>query len=101
MNKMITRIFRVRVPRQLHQEFENKFLSISVPYVTQYPGLISLTLGRPILPHSEEYMMISLWESLAALAVFAGQNCDRAIIPEGMEKYVEECWVHQYEVFGD
>jgi len=31
---MITRIFRARVPQSLQAEFEKKFLSVSVPYVS-------------------------------------------------------------------
>jgi heme oxygenase (mycobilin-producing) len=97
---MITRIFRVRVSPTLHAEFEQKFLSVSVPYVKATPGLVTLTVGRPTRWYPEEYAMVSVWQSEADVAAFAGADWNRAVIPRGMEKYVSECWVHHYENFG-
>lgn len=97
---MITRVFRVRVPAQLHSEFEGKFLSVSVPYVMARHGLISVVVGRPTRWQSDEYAMVSVWRSEADLRAFAGESWNQAVIPQGMEKYVSECWVHHYENFG-
>lgn len=97
---MITRIFRVRVPAGLHPEFEARFLSVSVPHVEAAEGLVSVSVGRPTRWAPEEYVMISVWRSEAAVAAFAGENWNTAVIPDGMEKYVAECWVHHYEIFG-
>jgi len=97
---MITRIFRVRVPAHLHTEFEQTFLSVSVPYVQAAKGLVSVSVGRPSRWAPDEYVMISVWESLSSLCVFAGEHWDKAVIPAGMERYVTECWVHHYENFG-
>jgi heme-degrading monooxygenase HmoA len=60
---VITRIFRVRVPVELHAEFESKFLSVSVPYVQTAPGLVSVSVGRPTRWVPDEYVMISVWRS--------------------------------------
>ncbi|HEY9695407.1 MAG TPA: antibiotic biosynthesis monooxygenase family protein [Oculatellaceae cyanobacterium] len=97
---MITRIFRVRVPQELHAEFEKKFMKVSVPFVKAEKGLVSVTVGRPTLWASDEYVMISVWRSEADLVAFAGENWNQAVIPQGMEKYVSSCWVHHYENFG-
>ena len=94
---MITRIFRVRVPLALHAEFEEKFLSVSVPFVKAELGFVSVTVGRPTQWEPEEYVMISVWRTEADVAAFAGDNWNRAVIPQGMEKYVSECWVHHYK----
>jgi len=40
---MITRIFRVRVPAMLHVEFEERFLSVSVPFV-----IVSCLVSRAV-----------------------------------------------------
>ena len=97
---MITRIFRVSVPARLHAEFEEKFLSVSVPYVQAAKGLVSVSVGRPTQWAPEEYVMISTWESVNSLCAFAGEHWNQAVIPAGMERYVTECWVHHYENFG-
>jgi heme-degrading monooxygenase HmoA len=62
--------------------------------------LVSVTIGRPTKWAAEEYMMISIWENEQFVEDFAGENWHQAVIPEGMEKYVAECWVHHYENFG-
>ena len=97
---MITRIFRVRVPRELHHEFEGKFLSVSIPVVKSHKGLVSVSVGRPTKWAPEEYAMVSTWENERVLENFAGKNWSQAVIPEGMGKYVAQCWVHHYEIFG-
>jgi len=97
---VITRIFRVRVPVELHAEFESKFLSVSVPYVQTAPGLVSVSVGRPTRWVPDEYVMISVWRSEDAVAAFAGDNWNTAVIPGGMGKYVSECWIHHYDNFG-
>lgn len=97
---MITRIFRVKVPRYLHAEFEAQFCATSIPYVEAHPGMVSVFVGRPTQWATEEYAMISTWEDEQALRIFAGENWQQAVIPPGMEKYVAECWVHHYEIFG-
>ena len=95
---MITRIFRVRIPEHLHHEFEMKFSTISVNAVMSQQGLISVSLGKPTAWTPDEYVMMTTWEDEQSLRDFAGENWNQAVIPEGMEKYVMECWVHHYEM---
>ncbi len=98
---MITRIFRVSVPSDLHAEFEENFLDISLPYVEKQSGFVSVFIGRPTKWQPEEYVMVSTWKDEASIAAFAGNEWSQAVIPTGMEKYVRECWVHHYEIFGN
>jgi heme-degrading monooxygenase HmoA len=98
---MIARIFRVCVPRPLHQEFEQKFLTISIPYVKQHSGLISVTIGRPTSQCTDEYVMLSIWKSQEDIENFAGKDWFQAVIPQGMAKYVQVSWVHHYEIFSE
>jgi heme-degrading monooxygenase HmoA len=97
---VITRIFRVKVPADLHAEFEAKFLSVSVPHVKAAAGLVSVSIGKPTKWVPDEYVMISVWASEGAVVAFAGDRWNQAVIPGGMERYVSECWVHHYENFG-
>ena len=94
---MIVRIFKAKIPVELHKEFETKFKEISVPIVKNSKGLISLEIGRPSKWNPEEFVMISIWKSQKDLIEFAGLNWNQAYIPKGMEKYVEECSVSHYE----
>lgn len=94
---MIIRLFRVRVPQDLQEEFEQNFVSISVPYVQACSGLIDVKIGKLISSNSPEYLMISQWESIEAIALFADGDWQNAVIPDGMEKYVLECFVEHFE----
>ena len=98
---MIVRIFRATVPSDRQDEFEKKFLSVSIPFVRKHSGLVSVSIGRPTEWAPEEYVMVSKWESLDALQAMTGERVDEAVIPSGMEELVSECWVHHYELFDN
>lgn len=73
---------------------------MSVPFVKAAKGSVAVSVGRPTRWQPDEYVMVSVWEDEGALVAFAGEGWNRAVIPHGMEKYVSECWVHHYEIFG-
>ncbi len=95
---MITRIFKILVEPTLQNEFEEKFQTISVPFVKKHQGLISVSIGKS-LQIQNEYIMISVWKDIEALKQFTGETWEQPIIPEGMEKFVSKYWVHHYENF--
>ena len=95
--RMITRIFKTIVPAKMHCEFEIKFKEISVPFVKNFKGLISIEIGRPTKWNPNEFVMISKWKKETDLVAFAGENWNQAHIPKGMEKYISECSVSHYE----
>jgi len=97
---MITRIFRVRIDPGLRDEFEQKFSSISIDAVQKQKGFISVEIGKPTKWSPDEYVMISRWSDEDALRMFVGEKWNYAHIPEGMEQYVKECWVHHYQSYG-
>lgn len=41
--------------------------------------------------------MISHWKDIESLKSFVGKSWEEALIPKGMEKYVQQCWLHHYE----
>lgn len=68
------------VPHPLHQEFEQNFVAVSIPYVKSQPGLISVAVGRPTRWVPDEHVMITVWRSETDLVHFAGENWNRAVI---------------------
>ena len=92
----ITRVFRVDVRPDLAGEFEEKFAAISVDVTQSAPGNLSVRILRPTKWSPNEYAMISTWKDEASLQAFAGENWNRAVIPQGMEKYAEFCSVSHY-----
>ena len=59
-----------------------------------------MTIGRPTRWAPEEYVMLSVWENEQSVKDFAGEQWNQAVIPDGMEKFVADCWVHHYAMFG-
>lgn len=93
---MITRIFRVQVHKEHMLEFESDYKNISIPLVKSQEGFISVETGKP-LNEKNEYLMISHWKDIESLKSFVGKSWEEALIPKGMEKYVQQCWLHHYE----
>lgn len=94
---MITRIFRVQIHKEYVADFEKAYEEVSIPLVKSQKGFVSLSTGSPMTKENLEYVMISHWESLEALKKFVGEDWQEALIPKGMEKYVDQCWLHHYE----
>ncbi len=94
---MIIRLFRVRIFDNMADEFEEKFATVSVGAVEKASGLQSVAIYRPTKWNQGEYAMISVWDSEADLERFAGENWNKAFIPEGMDRYIDECWIDHFQ----
>ena len=95
----ITRVFRVQIRPELRSDFEPLFQSVSLDAVRGADGFLSVSIGRPTIWAPDEYVMISVWSDEQSVARFAGEDWNQAHIPEGMEKFVVDCWVHHYSAF--
>lgn len=94
---MIVRFFRVRVFSHLREEFEQKFETVSLGAVEGAAGLQSVNIYRPTQWNPDDYAMISVWESEDDVQRFAGENWNKAFIPAGMDKYIEECSIEHFQ----
>lgn len=96
---MIIRIFRVNIKPELREQFEPLFETNSTASVRGAEGFISVSIGKPTCWAPNEYVMISTWKDEGAIKAYAGESWNSPHIPEGMEKFVVECWVHHYVSF--
>lgn len=94
---MITRVYRVRIRPELRAEFESLFQTVAQGSVTKFDGCKRVVVGGPTPLTPNEYAMISDWDNETSLSEFAGADWSVAHIPDGMEKFVDECWVHHFE----
>ncbi len=46
----------------------------------------------------EEFVMVTIWESLAHLKAFAGEDWNHSVIPEPELPLLVETFVHHYQV---
>jgi len=96
---MIVRIFRVRIHKEFRTDFEKDFDLLSLPLVKAQAGLVSFSFGKVMDPDNDEYILITTWNSQADLIAFCGTNWKQALIPHGMEKYIQKCWVSHFEQY--
>jgi len=95
----VVRIFIVKIYPEMREEYEDMFINVAVPYVSERNGVIEVWPGKPTKEGSFEYLFYSTWESLDAIIDFVGPDYEKATIPPGMEKFVIDCWVHHYQAF--
>ena len=95
----ITRIYRVKIKPELRDEFEPLFKTVALSSVQNAPGCKEAQLGGPVASSPHEYAVTSVWENEESLIQFVGSDWTQPHIPDGMERFVEECWVHHYTSF--
>lgn len=94
---MIIRIFSVQVKEGLEAEFEEKYKSISVPFMQSCEGMQEVRIGRPFESAVGRYVMVSYWVSQEHLEAALGDKWREAHIPAGMENYISSCGVEHFE----
>ena len=70
---MIIRVFRARIYPNKVEQFERFFLHKALPMVKAQSGLVSATVGKPLEPTPNEFLMITVWQDINALMKFADQ----------------------------
>lgn len=94
---MIIRVFKASIYPEVKEEFALKFRDVSVPIVQRADGLISLEIGGPMDEESNEFLMISKWDNKESIEAFAGEDWNKAFIPDGMEDYIKECSIIHFQ----
>jgi heme-degrading monooxygenase HmoA len=95
---MIVRVFRARVRPGKQAEFEAKVHELSIPLVKAQRGLLAFYSGRPMKSSPDEFVMITVWQSMEDLQAFAGDDWHHSVIPEPERHLLKESFVHHYEV---
>ena len=94
---MIIRVFRAKVREGKHREFEEFFLKKAVPHVKSQPGLVSLSVGRPLPSSPDEFLMMMLWTDIESVKAFAGSDWEQAVILDDERHLLKEVFVYHYE----
>ena len=80
---MIIRVFQVTTRAGKEDEFSRFFHETAIPLMQSTKGLHSVTFGKARTETPREYCMVMVWESLAALKAFAGDDyANPHILPE-------------------
>ena len=57
----------------------------TLPRLSTIPGFVSATVHRRPVEMGTEFQVVTLWESLAAIAAFAGEDVEAAVVPEAAQ----------------
>ncbi|MFW8634393.1 antibiotic biosynthesis monooxygenase family protein [Cribrihabitans pelagius] len=80
---MIIRVFRATVRDDKIDAFKTFLKDTAVPHVRRQKGLVSVTAGLPRPEAPATFCVVMVWESIAALKAFAGEDWEQPhVLPE-------------------
>jgi quinol monooxygenase YgiN len=96
---MIVRVFRAKIKLGKQKEYEQFVKEQAIPSVSKQEGVIAQYAGRPLGSNKNEFVFVSVWNSLEELKAYAGNQWENSVIEPGEEVLFEETAVHNYELF--
>jgi quinol monooxygenase YgiN len=92
----IVRVFRARPKPGMAATLEQRLREDVIPEVAAAAGLVSYQAGRP---HGAtgEFLMITVWDDLAAVRAFAGDDYEQPVLYADTAELIEEMSLQHYE----
>lgn len=94
---MILRVFRARLKPGARTEFERLCHEMSIPFMSTLPGLVALHIAEPDAAQPEEFVLVSVWQDIASIKRFAGEDWENVVILPGEARLVEAVAVQHYD----
>ncbi|MGR3760185.1 antibiotic biosynthesis monooxygenase family protein [Roseobacteraceae bacterium NS-SX3] len=97
---MIIRVFRATVRDDKVNEFKKFLTETAIPLVRKQPGLVSVTAGLPRPDAPSTFCIVMVWESIAALQAFAGEDWEQPhVMPDEQDMVISRELEH-YDMIG-
>jgi heme-degrading monooxygenase HmoA len=97
---VIIRVFRPRVRPGHQKEFEGFLRETAVPLVAKQQGLIAQHVGLPFEADGREFVYVTIWQDIASIRSFAGDDWEAAVIDPSEEHMLEETAMTHYIALG-
>ena len=97
---MVIRVFRAHVQPGRQADFEAMAQRLSLPLVQKQKGLLGFYAGRPLGHSRDEFVMVTLWDSLESVQQFVGPDWEQAVVPEEERPVLVDTFVHHYEAYA-
>src|SRR5688572_18922330 len=78
---MISRQWRGVARPQEAQNYVEHLRRDTFPALKEIPGFVDASILRRTVPSGVEFLIVTRWTSLAAIAKFAGPDPERAVVP--------------------
>lgn len=88
---MICRYWRGLVRFEGEDAYIEHLHSRTFPQLQQIPGFLGVSLMKRKLNAGVEFVVQTRWESLAAIAAFAGEDTEQAVVPDEALRLMVEC----------
>jgi heme-degrading monooxygenase HmoA len=97
---VIIRVFRPRVRPGHQKEFEGFLRETAVPLIAKQQGMIAQHVGLPFEADGREFVYVTVWQDVASIRSFAGDNWQAAVIDPSEEHMLEETSISHYITLG-
>ena len=97
---MISRHWRGLAKAECADEYVAHLRAETFAQLSTIPGFVEARILRRASGGGVEFLILTLWESLAAIQQFAGEDAERAVVPEPVQAMMLDYdrTVRHYEV---
>jgi heme-degrading monooxygenase HmoA len=88
---MISRHWRGLAKSSHADEYVEHLRTETFPQLAKIPGFIGASILRRSLQPGVEFLIVTNWESIAAIEQFAGRDAEAAVVPEKVQEMMIEC----------
>ena len=79
---MISRQWKGIAKSSEAQRYTDHLRNDTFPKLANIHGFIHATILQRTVPEGEEFLIVTVWQSLDAIRQFAGDNAETAVVPE-------------------
>ncbi len=87
---MISRHWRGLAKQHYAEEYVKHLQSETFPGLKEIAGFISASILRRNVNEGIEFLIVTNWESIAAIQEFAGRDFENAVVPENVKNMMVE-----------
>ncbi|MCK7613401.1 antibiotic biosynthesis monooxygenase family protein [Roseibium sediminicola] len=95
---MIMRIFQVVIRPGKETEFSRFFHETAIPLMKGTPGIVSVLPGAPRPDSPREFSFVMIWQDLASLKAFVGEDYQSPHIDPAEAELVESRVIKHYDL---
>jgi heme-degrading monooxygenase HmoA len=87
---VISRHWRGLCRRERADDYIEHLRTETFPALGDIPGFVSASILRRIVPAGIEFLVVTQWQSLAAIHAFAGSKAEAAVVPAKVQDMMIE-----------
>ena len=97
---MISRHWRGLARHASEAAYQEHLRADTFPAIRKIEGFVDATILKRAVPNGVEFLIVTRWRSMTAIAKFAGDDPDVAVVPRNVQEMMLEydAKVRHYEV---